>query len=247
MRMVYAARGVESTMEGPRNGMAEYKVSGVALGVPDALLNEKIAEKLATGRYEGHEAAAVKMRVRPGNRVLELGAGLGYVASLCAGLTGPENVVTVEANPDMLPVIRGNLDRNGFQAVRLIHGAVTGAAEPEGEILFERKRSFWAARLAGADADPAAVVRVPELPLQGLLAEYRPHVVIMDIEGAEAQLFGRRWPRYVRSVMMELHPNQYPDSVIKRIVDCMSASGLTYDPGPSRGRVLGFRRVRNAE
>ena len=44
--------------------------------------------------------------------------------------------------------------------------------------------------------------------------------------------------------MLELHPGRYADTVIQRIVDCMSASGLTYDPGPSHGRILCFRRVR---
>jgi hypothetical protein len=66
----------------------------------------------------------------------------------------------------------------------------------------------------------------------------------MDIEGAEAHLFDAPWPDHVTSVMMELHPGRYPDTVIQRIVDCMSDSGLTYDPGPSRGRILCFRRVR---
>jgi hypothetical protein len=71
-------------------------------------------------------------------------------------------------------------------------------------------------------------------------------VVIMDIEGAEEHLFDAPWPDFVRHVMMELHPGRYPDTVIQRIVDCMSTSGLTYDPGPSRGRILCFRRVRGA-
>lgn len=220
-------------------------MNGVRLRVPDEMLNERIAGKLAAGRYEGHEAAAVAMRLRAGQRVLELGAGLGYIASLACRITGAENVVTVEANPAMIPVIRANLDCNGFKAATLIHGAVTGLEEDEHEIAFEQKNAFWAARLAEESSDPAAVVNVPMLRLRDLLAQHRPHVVVMDIEGAEAHLFERKWPRHVKSVMMELHPNQYPDTVIKRIVDCMSASGLTYDPGPSRGRILGFRRVRH--
>lgn len=225
--------------------MAEFEINGVRLDVPDAILNDRISGKLRTGGYEAHEAAAVQGRVRAGNRVLELGAGLGFIASLASRITGAENVVTVEANPEMIPVIRANLDRNGFDAATLLHGAVTGLDEPGGMIAFERKPAFWSGKLAGLDSNPEALVEVPMLPLFGLLAEHRPHVVIMDIEGAEAHLFERKWPRHVRSVMMELHPRQYPDTTIKRIVDCMSASGLTYDPGTSRGRILGFRRVRH--
>ncbi len=224
--------------------MGEYAVNGVTLVVPDEMLNARVADKLASGSYEAHEAHAAQMRLKPGMRVLELGSGVGYIASICAGVAGADKVVTVEANPAMLPVIRANLDRNGHGAVRLIHGAVTGDDDPS-EIAFDPKKVFWAGRIADAEADPDKLVTVPGLPLRGLLKEHRPHLVIMDVEGAERHLFDAPWPEHVRAVMMELHPNQYPDSVIKGIVDCMSGSGLTYDPGPSRGRILCFRRLRH--
>lgn len=224
--------------------MAEYELNGVRLTVPDAVLSDKIAAKLANGRYEANEAKAAQMRLRPGKRVLELGAGLGYIASLCAGITGPENVMTVEANPDMLEVIRNNLDQNGFQAASLIHGAVGKAVKSNQAVGFEEKPAFWAGRLADQNSKPEAIVNVPLLSLHTLLRNHRPHVVIMDIEGAEQHLFDLPWPGFVQNVIMELHPGQYSDHVIKKIVDCMSTSGLTYDPGPSRGRVMGFRKLR---
>ncbi len=65
----------------------------------------------------------------------------------------------------------------------------------------------------------------------------------MDIEGAEEHLFDQKWPRFIRQVILEIHPNLYGNSIIKTIVDCMSKSGMTYDPGYSRGALLGFRRV----
>lgn len=225
--------------------MAEYEIEGVTLEVPDGMLTERLRAKFESGDYEGHEAHAARMRVKEGMRVLELGSGVGFIAAICAGQAGAENVHTVEANPDMLPVIRANLDRNGFQAAQVIHGAVAGLGAEETTIAFERKAAFWAGRIAGPDTDPEAVVEVPLLSIETLLAQIRPHVVIMDIEGAEAHLFGFKWPRHVRSVMMELHPRQYPESTIKKIVDCMSRSGLTYDPVASQGRILGFRRVRS--
>ncbi len=224
--------------------MAEYELNGVTLAVPDEMLTDRIAAKLASGGYEAHEARAALMRLRPGQRVLELGSGLGYIAALCAGVTGAENVVTVEANPAMLPVIRANLDRNGAAAVTLLHGAVTGADGGGGTVGFQTGTAFWGAHVATPDTRPDKVIDVPRLSLPALLADHRPHVVIMDIEGAEAGLFDAPWPAHLRAVMMELHPGRYPDTVIQRIVDCMSDSGLTYDPGPSRGRILCFRRVR---
>ncbi|WP_375689098.1 FkbM family methyltransferase [Pseudooceanicola sp. LIPI14-2-Ac024] len=223
--------------------MREYELRGVKLALPEALVTPKIRQKLEKGRYEGVEARAAALRVKPGHRVLELGGGMGYVSAICAGITGGENLVTVEANPDMLPVIRANLDRNGHGAATLIHGAVAGDAA-EGETLaFRRGKAFWGSSIAaeGAGGD---IVEVPLLRIGALLRAHRPQVVIMDIEGAEQHLFDRPWPRHVRSVLMELHPGRYPATVIRTIFDGMSASGLTYDPGVSSGAVVGFRRVR---
>ncbi|MFB9149315.1 FkbM family methyltransferase [Roseovarius ramblicola] len=224
--------------------MAEFENEGLRLEVPDAHLNDRIRAKLASGGYEGHEARAALMRLRPGQRVLELGSGIGFIACLCARVAGAGNVTTVEANPDLLPVIAGNLARNGFDVVTVLHGAVGGMEGGEAPIAFDAARSFWAGHIADEASAAERVTEVPHLGLRDLMARVRPGLVIMDIEGAEAHLFDAPWPAHVRHVMMELHPGRYPDTVIKRIVDCLSASGLTYDPGPSRGRILCFRRVR---
>lgn len=224
--------------------MAEFEIEGLRIEVPDAHLNERITAKLASGGYEALEARAALMRLRPGQRVLELGSGIGFIACLCARVAGAENVTTVEANPDLLPVIAGNLARNGFGAVTVLHGAVSGMEGGAGPLVFDAARSFWAGHIADEASKAERVVEVPDLGLGALMAQARPGLVIMDIEGAEAHLFEAPWPAHVKAVMMELHPGRYRDTVIQRIVDCMSVSGLTYDPGPSRGRILCFRRVR---
>lgn len=224
--------------------MAEYDIDGLRMAVPDDLLNTRIAAKLAAGTYEAQEARAAGMRLRAGQRVLELGAGIGYVTAICARAAGAGNVTCVEANPAMLPVIRANLDRNGYCDATVLHAAVTGRDSREGSVAFDGGNSFWAGRVAEGAHAPARLVDVPVLGLDALLDRVRPHAVIMDIEGAEQHLFAAPWPAHVRSVMLELHPGRYADTVIQHIVDCMSGSGLTYDPGPSCGRILCFRRVR---
>lgn len=224
--------------------MKTYELNGITLALPEHLDAPRIEAKLDSGDYEGAEAHAAMVRVKPGWRVLEIGAGLGYVTSICARAAGPQNVVSVEANPGMLEVIEANLARNGLSGVTLLHGAVTAESESE-HVAFRAGPAFW-----GGSVQPSGraggrhVVEVPTLNLDTLLQTYRPHAVIMDIEGAEADLFDAPWPDHIRAVIMELHPKKYADTVIAQIVDCMAQSGLTYDPFTSNGRVLGFRRVR---
>ncbi|MDF1856915.1 FkbM family methyltransferase [Pseudooceanicola sp.] len=225
--------------------MPDFELNGVKLSLPEALAAPKILRKLKSGQYEGFEARAAGLRVRKGFRVLELGGGMGYVGSICANITGGENLVTVEANPDMIPVIRANFDQNGHQAATLLHGAVTGNAA-EGETLeFRRGPAFWGASIAEDGTGKGDIVEVPLLRIGELLKAHRPNVVIMDIEGAEQHLFDAPWPRHVRFVMMEIHPARYPASVIRDIFDCMSASNMAYDPRASSGGVVSFRRLRD--
>ncbi|NIZ14365.1 FkbM family methyltransferase [Phaeobacter sp. HF9A] len=224
--------------------MARFDIGGVPLEVPEGFLTPKIAAKLASGGYERSEARAARMRVKPGLRVLELGGGVGYISSICAQITDPANILTLEANPNTLEVIRHNLDLNGATEAQLVHGAVVGPDFEEQTLLFRAAPAFWGSAVAEMGAAEEDLVEVPAIRLTDLFARHRPHVVILDVEGAEQYLFSRRWPRHVRQVIMELHPAKYDNSAIQTMVDCMSKSGLTYDPGCSNGSLIGFRRVK---
>ncbi|MBF9043011.1 FkbM family methyltransferase [Rhodobacterales bacterium HKCCE4037] len=223
-----------------QTGERLYRINGLDLALPAALATEAIAEKLSDGSYEADEARAVDRCVRPGFRVLELGAGLGYVGTLAAKMTEPENVLSIEANPDLLPVIEGNHRRNGVGGVSLMHGAVVGHAEEGATASFHLAAGFTGSRLG---AKGGRQVEVPLIGFHELLRAHRPHVVLMDVEGAEAQFFDRPWKCPLRFCVMEIHPKQYGADVIKKIVDRMSDMDMTYDPVTSRGKILGFRRV----
>ncbi|MGR3712990.1 MAG: FkbM family methyltransferase [Shimia sp.] len=223
--------------------MAVYTLKGIEIETPDWLGGTGIAEKLASGDYEYKESEAALKRIKPGWRVLEIGAGLGYVSAICAQAAGAENVVSVEANPKMLDVIRANLERNGQGGVSLMHGAVVGDAHMSETVKFQAGALFWGGSLVEEGKSPDDMVEVPALPIGHLLAIHQPYFVMMDIEGGEQFLFDQKWPKCVRHVVLEIHLSKYPRKVLKKIVDCMSRSGLTYDPATSSGRTLGFMRV----
>ncbi|WP_300468952.1 FkbM family methyltransferase [Breoghania sp.] len=67
-----------------------------------------------------------------GNRVLEIGAGIGLISLVCARICGPDAVLSYEANPKMADIIRRNFELNGMIA-NLRNKAV---ATQSGEISF---------------------------------------------------------------------------------------------------------------
>ena len=62
-----------------------------------------------------------QLDVRPGQRILEIGAGTGYNAALLAHLTGPSGqVTTIDIDPDVTAQARQALDATGHQHVRVL-------------------------------------------------------------------------------------------------------------------------------
>ncbi|WP_299424500.1 FkbM family methyltransferase [uncultured Shimia sp.] len=224
--------------------MTEYTLKGVKVGLPDWLEGTKIEAKLASGDYEGRESAAALKRIKPGWKVLEIGAGLGYVTTICAQAAGAENVTSLEANPQMLDQIRDTLARNGQENVNLWHGAVVGDSHDGDTVAFRAGALFWGGGLVADGRSEKDMVEVPATRISDLLAIVQPDFVMMDVEGAEQHLFEQDWPKCVRHVVMEIHMAKYPKHVLQKMVDCMSRSGMTYDPATSSGRTLGFMRVR---
>src|SRR5260370_23111591 len=68
-----------------------------------------------------------QLRVEPGMRVLEVGAGTGYNAALLAELAGPHGrVVTLDIDAEIVAEARAHLDAAGYTGVHAI--AADGAA-----------------------------------------------------------------------------------------------------------------------
>lgn len=60
------------------------------------------------------------VRVRNGDRVLELGAGSGVITMMVAALNKPREAVALEIQPEMVAMIRRSALLNGLDAVRAI-------------------------------------------------------------------------------------------------------------------------------
>jgi len=63
---------------------------------------------------------------QPGERILEIGTGTGYNAGLLAYRVGPENVTSIEIDPEVAAHARTALNTAGFGKVTVITGDGTG-------------------------------------------------------------------------------------------------------------------------
>ncbi|MGB3247527.1 MAG: FkbM family methyltransferase, partial [Tabrizicola sp.] len=193
-----------------------------------------------SGRYEHHEADALLLHLRPGDRLLDLGAGLGFICALAARVLGEAAVVGVEAGPETVKLARKNLAANGYPGVRVMRGAVVGAGE--GEVEFGQRPAFWASALQGPEGWPenAEVIRVPARPIGKLLARFAPTVISCDIEGGELEVLVQPLPG-VRLIVVETHPQVNGPEGVERIGAALLGQGFLAAEG-ARKDTLVFRR-----
>ena len=220
--------------------MRSFTLRGLTLSLPEAALKGNLERALSSGRYENHEADALLLHLRPGDRLLDLGAGLGFICALAARVLGEAAVAGVEAGPETVKLARKNLAANGYPGVRVMRGAVVGAGE--GEVEFGQRPAFWASALQGPEGWPenAEVIRVPARPIGKLLARFAPTVISCDIEGGELEVLVQPLPG-VRLIVVETHPQVYGPEGVERIGAALLGQGFLAAEG-ARKDTLVFRR-----
>jgi len=197
---------------------------GIAIPFIPAILTPRIERSVRKANYEGGERKALQKILRPGDRLLELGGGLGLLSALAAKIEGIGSVTVVEANPDLIPVIRETHRLNGATSVEVRNAVVT--AEDGPPVPFFLRSDFWASSMEPASRPFSSVVELPRAPLAALVAEVRPTVIVCDIEGGESGLFDHVDLGTVRALIVEFHPKVYGPDHLKRIAGLLNAKGL---------------------
>jgi FkbM family methyltransferase len=222
--------------------MRSFTLRGLTLYLPEAALKGNLERALSSGRYENHEADALLLHLVPGDRLLDLGAGIGFICALAAGVLGEASVFGVEAGPETVKLARKNLAANGLAGVKLMRGAVVGTGT--GDVEFGQRPAFWASALKGPQGWPetAEVIRVPARPIGALLARFAPTVICCDIEGGEAEVLAQPLPG-VRLVVVETHPQVYGAAGVERIAAGLVAQGFQPEPKGAKADTLVYRRA----
>jgi FkbM family methyltransferase len=167
----------------------------------DARDTSLLPSLVVRGYWEPAVTRALLRVVRPGMRIVEVGANVGHHTVLLASAVAPTGTVTAfEANPRMVQLLRHTLAMNGVAGgVRVVPLAVT---DRPGRVTLHRLTRqqgsssiypFTARDLAATD-DAASPLDVEATSLDAFLGDGPPpDVVKIDAEGAEpAILAGMR-------------------------------------------------------
>lgn len=172
--------------------------------------------------YEAPEQTLLHRVVRPGDTVLEVGAGIGFIGLLSARLAGQAGrVVSYEANPHLKPVIEKNYALNPLNP-DLRMRAITQDGAP---VSFHVSDNVVSSSLYQR-AETQAVVTVESDALEAALAEVAPDVLVMDVEGAEVDLLATGDLAPIRAAVLEMHPHIVGEARIDALLASLAERGF---------------------
>jgi len=121
--------------------------------------------------------------------------------------------------------------------------AVLGAGEATRT--FYVTPNFWASSLTPVVG--ATPISVMQLDFQTILDDFAPTLLVIDIEGGEAELLSKSDLTGVRALLLEVHPHQIEPDAMSRLFGHLMDQGLKIDLRASSGYVYLFRRTAHAK
>ena len=211
-----------------------------ALKLPkdDNYLTGKVRGLLRSGDYEKDLTAAALKATREGDRVLDLGCGLGFVSGMIAKRRNVEAIFGYDGNASLLAYADAMLATNGIKNVTLTN-AVLG--KRKSSVPFYVRAPFAASSLLPLKDNTGEEVTTDMLNVKTVMTSHKPTVVICDIEGGEVDLLGNLPLKGVRQVVVKLHPDYIGHDGMSELFKAMGTADLAYDPRLSAGRIVGFR------
>lgn len=200
----------------------QITLDGIRISTEKESLPRFVRSSLFKGTYESHERTLARALLRPGDRVLEIGTGIGVVSLLSASICGEGNVLSYEANPRLEEIIRKNYALNGLTP-NLRMRAITTDGQP---VTFFRSDNIVSSSTKDRGGH-SETLTVASDPLDDVIAQHRPGVVIMDVEGAEIELLSGSNLDGVRHIVVEIHPHITGQEKITAMLMKLESTGFS--------------------
>lgn len=232
-----------TSAKSPAQAPSSACLNNVVLFLDDPAISDNLRNRTLQGKYEKQEAKCIMEAGEQGDRLLEVGAGIGYISCI-AGISGKFTSITcVEANPELIPLIRRNHEINNVTSDVINRAAVADKGAQGAQAAFFIRNDFWASSMSPRPPGYSKQVEIPQTCIQDLIDRLKPTFLVCDIEGGETALIPRLALTSVSKVMIELHQRVIGRRGMKTVFDAMSSQGFHYDQWHSSGGVVLFSNI----
>lgn len=195
-------------------------ISGVRLTAEPGDVPPEIRKQLYQKSYEKGEHALVEKALKPEDRVLEVGTGIGFISLSCAKICGPGNVLSYEPNPAMKRVIEKNYALNDLHPT--LRNKVLSVQS--GEVEFFVSENVLSSSLI--DRKHGGAARIQADAIADVVKDYDPTAIVMDVEGAEVELLRSCDLEGVNKMILEVHPHIVGKDAIEDLLNYLEEQGF---------------------
>jgi len=203
------------------------EIEGCSFSLDSPAITTESKGKFMFDQYERPEREAVRRFVDPGLPVVEFGGSIGVVSCLTnRKLRDPRRHVVVEANPELVPLLLRNRDRNRCRFTVLARLVAYGRKEAP---FYANSANFVIGSATAREAGPCVdVSNVETINLRSILEQecFDRCTLICDIEGGESELFRHESEivnERVTTLILEVHEwsigKERVGELLKRIAD----------------------------
>lgn len=196
-------------------------LNGIRLTTERSYVPKDIQKQLYQNRYESQELSLVRSALASGDRVLEVGAGIGFIGIACAKICGQDNILSYEPNPAMKAVIEKNYELNGLRPN--LRSKVLDVEAGEVEFFFSE--GILSSSLI--DRNQGSATRVEADGIAQVTHDFAPTAIVMDVEGAEIELLRRCNLGGVSKLVIEMHPHVVGVEKIDELCDYLTSTGFS--------------------
>ncbi|MEO6299367.1 MAG: FkbM family methyltransferase [Paracoccaceae bacterium] len=232
-------------MNAPARGIVVPQVIAVCHGieVPQAPhIGRRMIESMAAGRFERSEIDCGLAAIKPGARILEMGAGSGLVGAVLARNCAPLAMLSIEANPNLIPHITALYAHNNLTNLISVRNAVVlTAPETPKSVTFHITGNFLGSGLA-SESNKTCPVDVPVVRYADLTATFPHDTIMMDIEGGELDFLRHADLSGVHTFIAEMHRNIFGREGMRECRQLLAKAGLMMNAELSKSGVHVYQR-----
>jgi len=206
------------------------RADGLSFSVDHPAITRGVKALFLLNRYETPERDALRTCIDPTLPVVELGASIGVISCLTnKKLLDPSKHVVVEANPDLIPLLEANRQRNDCRFT-VLHGAVSYSGR---EVEFLISDSILASSATRMDSrfNVRRKVKVPSITLREIIErfDFPRCTLVCDIECGEVELVAQEIgtiENHVSTILMEIHNTTLDKQTVDAMVEALNDAGF---------------------
>lgn len=183
---------------------------GVIIRTNNLAVSNKTVASLFFNLYESAEVRLVKKYLNKEIPIIELGSSIGAISSVSSINNKEQPLCVVEANPDLIELLKANLALNRNNNNFKVYNNAIGYSDDQ-NLYFQKGDSNVAGKIV---FEPNQyTINVPSITLKTILNENRisDFILVSDIEGMELQLLLNEADALARckQLFIELHESSY--------------------------------------